>query len=64
MTECTCSDPPNSKNAYIYGERCEVHVECDEDCQALRHPRWDSELLAALVHWRDHQWYAGCSHGC
>jgi hypothetical protein len=62
---CTCSDPPNSQKRYEdHGGQCDIHVQCDEDCQALQMPFGVTELRAALVHWQDHEWVGGCSHGC
>ena len=38
-------------------------VACDQDCGALDAPVTFDEFKAALVHWRDHGLYGGCSHG-
>lgn len=37
-------------------------VGCDEACFALREPETSDEILAALRHWKEHHWLAGCSH--
>jgi hypothetical protein len=42
---------------------CDVHVDCDERCLALKDPKTFDEIKAALEHWRDHTYLAGCSHG-
>lgn len=53
-----CACDPDSKH-----ERCELHVSCDYDCRALRTPVTPDELRAAVEHWFEHSWCAGCSHG-
>ncbi|WP_294566431.1 hypothetical protein, partial [uncultured Arthrobacter sp.] len=44
-TACTCTDDDASY--------CDVHVSCDERCNALRNPRTSEQVLAAYP-WRFH----------
>ena len=40
-------------------------VECDDSlCLAKQCPVTREEYALAYVHWKDHTWYSGCSHGC
>ena len=56
---CTCEE---RKAAHEYPD-CEIHVDCDNWCGALREPRTLAEFRAALDHWQDHGFLSGCSHG-
>jgi len=38
-------------------------VHCDRGCVAYEEPFTCEEYLAALEHWRDHEYLHGCSHG-
>lgn len=38
-------------------------VDCDIECQAKTSPEGLAELEDALIHWREHTWTGGCSHG-
>lgn len=38
------------------------YVPCDESCKALNHPQTLEEYKAALDHWKNHKYLAGCSH--
>lgn len=51
---CTCNGEDT-----IY---CDIHVTCDEHCQALLDPHTHEQVLAAYRHWRSHGHLAGCSH--
>jgi hypothetical protein len=44
--------------------RCDIHVACDDACEALREPETLEELRDALFHWESHGLLSGCSHGC
>jgi hypothetical protein len=39
-------------------------VKCDRNCGAFVEPISLHEYAAALAHWRTHELYSGCSHGC
>lgn len=54
---CTCRDPRADHS-------CAVHVVCDDNCRALRDPKTLRQWQAAVLHWRFHSAYGGCSHGC
>lgn len=55
---CTCD---RSEDA-LYSQ-CEIHVHCDNWCQALQEPETLEETRATMIHWREHPWLSGCSHG-
>lgn len=40
---------------------CDVHVKCDDDCQALEKPTNLEEALATLRHYETHSWLHACA---
>ena len=39
-------------------------VFCDKSCKALVHPDTVEGMRDSLIHYRDHELFGGCSHGC
>lgn len=44
-------------------ETPEDEVHCDERCGAKLEPETPEEIKAAYVHWHEHRYLYGCSHG-
>ena len=61
--ECNCHEMVEDDEGIIKAPwGCEIHVSCDQDCQALRCPVLDADFMAAYEHWRNHSQLGGCSH--
>lgn len=58
MPEDVCTCPSTDRTS------CDVHVECDDNCGALREPVTLEEHVKALDHWENHERNLGCAHGC
>lgn len=52
------------QNGKQFREGCDIHVACDDECEALVDPSTYEEWRAARDHWRGHSFLSGCSHGC
>ena len=39
-------------------------VSCDTLCHAKCEPLTYDEMQATIIHWKDHSYLSGCSHGC
>lgn len=55
--QCDCDN-----DEFAYPE-CPIHVDCDDRCQALNYPVTVDEFRVALIHWQQHGYLSGCSHG-
>lgn len=56
---CTCDE---AEQEGMYSD-CEIHVHCDEKCGALQEHVTLKEIKATMIHYREHPWLGGCSHG-
>lgn len=57
LPSCTCGEE------FGYHD-CVVHVGCDRECKALTDPQTAQEWKQTAIHYRDHSYLSGCSHGC
>jgi hypothetical protein len=60
-SECNVLGP--NDDCVVHRYRLPGRVSCDDNCGAVEDPKTLAQYRDALLHWRNHTYLGGCSHG-